>query len=209
MGFRFRKSLKVLPGLRINLSKSGASLSVGQRGATVNINPKGARATVGVPRSGLSYSSRRVPWTQKTKAPKVTAEAHQFATEFTKWPREKQLEAVRTKLGELAQSLNMFPIPTMQNDNLKVSTRLLELAQHPQVRNTKTAADMRAMATTAEELEAFLEKPLEEPLPPDSGIAPDSGVPISEDRGASLVAVTIIGIASFVLLITILAMLGH
>jgi hypothetical protein len=25
----------------------------------------------------------------------------------------------------------MFPIPTMQNDNLKVSTRLLELAQHP------------------------------------------------------------------------------
>jgi hypothetical protein len=65
------------------------------------------------------------------------------------------------------------------------------------------------MATTAEELEAFLEEPLEEPLPPETDVAPDSGVPISKDRDVSLVAVTIIGIASFVLLITILATLGH
>jgi len=29
MGFRFRKSIKLLPGIRINLSKSGVSTSVG------------------------------------------------------------------------------------------------------------------------------------------------------------------------------------
>lgn len=57
MGFRIRKNLTLLPGLRVNLSKSGASLSVGKRGATINIGRKGARSTIGVPGSGVSYSS--------------------------------------------------------------------------------------------------------------------------------------------------------
>ena len=58
MGFRFRRSIKLFPGVRINLSKSGVSISVGVPGATVNISEKGTRATVGIPGSGLSYSER-------------------------------------------------------------------------------------------------------------------------------------------------------
>jgi hypothetical protein len=58
MGFRFRKSIKIAPGVRINLTKKGiSSLSVGKRGATVNVGKKGTRGTVGLPGSGLSYSS--------------------------------------------------------------------------------------------------------------------------------------------------------
>jgi uncharacterized protein DUF4236 len=56
MGFRFRKSFKIAPGVRINLSKSGVSTSVGRRGATLNFSSKGTRATVGIPGSGLSAS---------------------------------------------------------------------------------------------------------------------------------------------------------
>ena len=33
MGFRFQKRIKIMPGVRLNLSKSGASWSVGPRGA--------------------------------------------------------------------------------------------------------------------------------------------------------------------------------
>lgn len=58
MGFRFRKSIKLAPGVRINLTKKGvSSLSVGRRGATVNVGKKGTRGTVGIPGSGMSYSS--------------------------------------------------------------------------------------------------------------------------------------------------------
>lgn len=57
MGFRFRKSLKILPGIRLNISKSGVSTSLGGPGATVNISRKGTRRTVGIPGSGLSYST--------------------------------------------------------------------------------------------------------------------------------------------------------
>lgn len=56
VGFRFRRSLSIFPGLRINLSGSGVSTSIGGRGATLNFSKRGVRGTVGLPGSGLSYS---------------------------------------------------------------------------------------------------------------------------------------------------------
>jgi len=57
MGFNFRKSLKIAPGVRVNVTKKGvSSLSVGKNGARVNIGKKGVKTTVGIPGSGLSYS---------------------------------------------------------------------------------------------------------------------------------------------------------
>ncbi len=54
-GFRFRKSFTLLPGIKINLSKSGVSTSVGKKGATVNLSSKGTTGSVGVPGTGMSY----------------------------------------------------------------------------------------------------------------------------------------------------------
>ncbi|MDX2159508.1 MAG: DUF4236 domain-containing protein [Hyphomicrobiaceae bacterium] len=59
MGLRFQKRIKILPGVYINLSKSGVSASVGGHGATVNVGHTGKRmVTLGIPGTGLSY---RVP----------------------------------------------------------------------------------------------------------------------------------------------------
>jgi len=59
MGLRFYKSWKVAPGLRINLSKSGLSSTVGVRGLNTNLSKRGRRHTFGLPGSGLSYSWQR------------------------------------------------------------------------------------------------------------------------------------------------------
>lgn len=56
MGFRFRKSVKICKGVKVNFSKSGASLSLGGRGHSVNIG-KRSRVTFGIPGTGLSYST--------------------------------------------------------------------------------------------------------------------------------------------------------
>ncbi|WP_052169893.1 DUF4236 domain-containing protein [Pseudobutyrivibrio ruminis] len=56
MGMRFRKSVKICKGVRVNFSKSGASLSLGGQGHSLNVGGRGARATVGIPGTGLSYS---------------------------------------------------------------------------------------------------------------------------------------------------------
>jgi hypothetical protein len=59
MGFRFQKRIRILPGLWINLSKSGVSASAGGHGATVNVGADGRRmVTFGIPGTGMSY---RVP----------------------------------------------------------------------------------------------------------------------------------------------------
>ena len=58
MGFRFQKRLNILPGVRINLSKSGVSTSLGPRGADVNIGRDGITTNAGIPGTGLSYRSK-------------------------------------------------------------------------------------------------------------------------------------------------------
>ena len=57
MGLRFRRTIKLFPGVRLNLSKSGVSTSIGVRGAHVTIGHGKTRSTVGVPGTGLSYTS--------------------------------------------------------------------------------------------------------------------------------------------------------
>ena len=58
MGFRFQKRISILPGVRINLSKSGVSTSLGPRGADVNIGKDGVTANAGIPGTGLSYRQK-------------------------------------------------------------------------------------------------------------------------------------------------------
>src|ERR1700693_1774677 len=61
MGFRFRRSVKILPGVRLNFGKRGVSTSVGVRGAHVTFGKSGTRTTVGVPGTGLSYTHLEKP----------------------------------------------------------------------------------------------------------------------------------------------------
>lgn len=53
--FRFRKTIGILPGVRVNLSKTGVSTSVGGHGATVNVGHGKRTVTLGIPGTGLSY----------------------------------------------------------------------------------------------------------------------------------------------------------
>lgn len=57
-GFRFRKGISLFPGVRLNISKSGISTSIGKKGATVNLSPHGTTGSVGAPGTGLSYRKK-------------------------------------------------------------------------------------------------------------------------------------------------------
>ena len=57
MGFRFRKSIKVLPGVRLNLSKRGIGTSVGVKGLHVSTGPSGPRVSASIPGTGI-YASK-------------------------------------------------------------------------------------------------------------------------------------------------------
>ncbi|XDZ50200.1 DUF4236 domain-containing protein [Neisseriaceae bacterium CLB008] len=59
MGFRFRKSIKLGKGLKLNLGKKGfTSVTIGGRGASVNIGKRGTHLNTGIPGTGLSYRTK-------------------------------------------------------------------------------------------------------------------------------------------------------
>ncbi len=68
MGFRFRRRIKIAPGISLNVSKSGLSTSLGRRGFTVNIGRGKTRTTVGLPGTGISYSETSMPGTGRGRA---------------------------------------------------------------------------------------------------------------------------------------------
>lgn len=61
MGLRFRRSVRLFPGVRLNFSRSGISTTIGVRGAGITLGPHGAYANVGLPGTGLSYRTRITP----------------------------------------------------------------------------------------------------------------------------------------------------
>jgi Protein of unknown function (DUF4236) len=56
MPFRFYRRVPIIPGVRLNLSKSGASVSLGGPGAHVTFGRRGIRQTVGIPGTGMYYT---------------------------------------------------------------------------------------------------------------------------------------------------------
>ena len=64
MGLSFKKRIKILPGLNINLSKSGLGLSAGPKGAKVSLGADG-KTRVSVGKGSLRYSKTLESGTSK------------------------------------------------------------------------------------------------------------------------------------------------
>jgi tetratricopeptide (TPR) repeat protein len=58
MAFRFWRRAKIAPGITLNLSKGGPSISFGPRGARLTATRKGGRVTAGIPGTGLFYTKK-------------------------------------------------------------------------------------------------------------------------------------------------------
>ncbi|MEA3327392.1 MAG: DUF4236 domain-containing protein [Chloroflexota bacterium] len=58
MPSRFRKSIKIAPGVRLNIGKKRGSITIGKRGSSVNFGSRGVYGNIGVPGTGLSYRSK-------------------------------------------------------------------------------------------------------------------------------------------------------
>ena len=80
MGFRFRKSIKIAPGLKVNLGLKGVSLSIGGKGTTVNVGKNGVRGTLGIPGTGISYSENII---KRSSLRPTTTNDDNFVTKIT------------------------------------------------------------------------------------------------------------------------------
>lgn len=85
MAIRFRKSIKIAPGVRLNIGKKGiSSATIGRRGISMNVGKSGAFLNTSIPGTGLSARSQvagpKVSKKKASESPKVVAaEAPQLA----------------------------------------------------------------------------------------------------------------------------------
>jgi hypothetical protein len=72
MAVRFRKSIKLAPGIRMNLSGGGLGWSLGPRGASVGIGKRGTFLNTGIPGTGL-YSRQSLTGGSSSTGPQTSA----------------------------------------------------------------------------------------------------------------------------------------
>src|SRR5512143_2174220 len=54
MPLRFRRTIKIAPGVKLNLSKGGVSTTVGTKNLKFNFGKRGVKRTVSIPGTGIS-----------------------------------------------------------------------------------------------------------------------------------------------------------
>jgi len=103
MGFRIRKSVKIAPGVKLNIGKKGInSVSIGGHGYTKNISKHGTRTTVGIPGTGISYTNYK----RNNNTPKSV-------------PKESKVERATNRITELAEKYRDCPIDNKE-DKIKL-----------------------------------------------------------------------------------------
>ena len=71
MAWGFKRRIRIIPGVHLNLSKSGISTSIGIRGANVTLGKTGAYLNTGIPGTGIYHR-------QKLSGDKLAYEKNQF-----------------------------------------------------------------------------------------------------------------------------------
>src|SRR5688572_26217500 len=102
MGLRFRRRIKILPGIYVNASLSGLSLTAGVPGASVSLGRRGTYVNVGVPGTGLSYRQR----IDQIGAPRRAPARHAPQTAAPQ-PRHLQSQVELTALAEDPPTLHV------------------------------------------------------------------------------------------------------
>lgn len=68
MAWRYRKRIKIAPGVYVNVSKSGVSTTIGSKGASVNIGKNGTYINTGIPGTGI-YRRDKIGARKKAPVP--------------------------------------------------------------------------------------------------------------------------------------------
>lgn len=104
---RFRRRVKLFPGVVLNFSKSGISTTFGFPGASINFNKQGAFLNTGIPGTGI-YDRKRIGRSNKTKPENGILPNYDFPNqeEITELKSTENVEETTTEgLKELRDTL--------------------------------------------------------------------------------------------------------
>lgn len=104
MGIRFRKYLTFGKLLRLNISKSGVSATIGIKGASVNIGKSGTYLNTGIPGTGI-YSREKI--SDNKKKISHSDEAIERAKKvFDEYDKEQERIEIENRKSDIAPQIN-------------------------------------------------------------------------------------------------------
>ncbi len=135
MGWSFRRSVKIAPGIRVNFSKSGISTSIGVKGFTYNTR---GRVTASIPGTGIRFTQQL--HSQRTSRPigSVVAGSRRINSENTE------------RLSKREQATLDFVLMVQNRTSAALVRYFISHGVH-------VAADDLSEAVTLEEHQPFLE----------------------------------------------------
>src|SRR2546422_4153670 len=142
MGWRFRKSFKLLPGIRLNVSRSGVSATIGASPFSLNVGPRGVYSNLNLPGSGITFRERIGQFESNTTQPESGAAPSPDTTPLTP-------EAI--PLPPPAQEIRSASTESMSSEGLEELRKLLLTAYEERgALQTEVAAasDEASTATT-------------------------------------------------------------
>lgn len=108
MGLNFRKSIKIAPGVRVNVGKKSTSLSFGGNGLRYTISSNGKRrSTIGIPGSGLSYTTTS-GGTSRSKSKQYKSQAYQQRQYLKQLERQEKREMARYEVQRYENSCEIL-----------------------------------------------------------------------------------------------------
>ncbi len=120
MALRFRKSVKLAPGIRMNFSGGGVSWSLGPRGATIGIGKRGTYLNAGIPGTGLSFRERLDPGaTGGRRAPTVTSSSGKVSMSVTVGVEDDGTMIFKDETGNPLSSELVAVAKRQQGDSLR------------------------------------------------------------------------------------------
>ncbi len=115
MGFNFRKSINLGNGMRLNLGKKSASVSMGKKGVRHSVSTTGRQTTtLSVPGTGVSYS--HTTGTKKAAAEKKKRETAKQNAKLTK--EQEKLEREKQQLAQERAELERMKL---ENERRKIA----------------------------------------------------------------------------------------
>ena len=127
MGFRFRKSISIIPGVRMSLSSSGASMSVGPRGASVSFGKRGTYANLGLPGTGLSYRTRL----DRASAASRKRNASRQEDPYLRQELEQEVEALNQAVDDIVNIYLLTPDPRTGHSYSELEAHYRQLMLQP------------------------------------------------------------------------------
>ena len=143
---RFRKSINIFKGVRMNVSKSGVSFTVGRKGVSANIGKEGVFLNTGLPGTGLYDRRKLVDFKGSAKPQKASPASRTDPAVEAELARAESLTDAFVNIG--AQACDLPRDWSEQELALPPSDEAVEAANEAVYARSTTDKKLEGMGTT-------------------------------------------------------------